>query len=132
MDKVFDGELAPSSGLAAKLRSVPGHPGNLFFTSAFEHTSDTGLRRSIDGGNTWQIVLSVTCVDDIAFGKATKGRTYPTLFLSGRVAGKYGIWRSVDHAGSWQQLVDCPVGALNEVSLVGAIPTSSVPSISAM
>jgi hypothetical protein len=101
---------------------VPGHPGNLFFTSAFEHTSDTGLRRSIDGGKTWQIVPSVTRVDDIAFGKAARGKTYPTLFLSGRVAGEYGIWRSVDNAASWQQLTDFPVGSLDQVSVVGADP----------
>ncbi len=121
-DKVFEGEIAPSSDMAAKLRSVPGHAGHLFFTSAFEHTSDTGLRRSIDGGSNWQVVPNVTRVDDIAFGKAAKGAAYPTIFLSGRVAGEYGIWRSVDDAGSWQRLVDFPVGTLDQVSVVGADP----------
>ncbi len=121
-DKVFDGEIAPSSDMAAKLRSVPGHAGHLFFTSAFEHTSDTGLRRSIDGGSSWQVVPDVTRVDDIAFGKAAKGAAYPTIFLSGRVAGEYGIWRSVDDTTTWQRLVDFPVGTLDQVSAVGADP----------
>jgi photosystem II stability/assembly factor-like uncharacterized protein len=121
-EKVFEGEIAPSSDLAAKLRSVPGQPGNLFFTSDFQYTDDSALRRSVDGGKSWQIVPNVTRVDDIAFGKAAQGKTYPTLFLSGRVAGEYGIWRSIDNAGSWQQLVDFPVGTLDQVSAIGADP----------
>lgn len=121
-DKVFEGEIAPSSDVAAKLRSVPGHAGHLFFTSGFEHASDTGLRRSTDGGSSWQPVPNVTRVDDIAFGKAAKGAAYPTIFLSGQVAGQYGIWRSIDDAKRWQRLVDFPVGTLDQVSAVGADP----------
>ncbi len=121
-DKVFEGEIAPSSDAAAKLRSVPGHAGHLFFTSGFEHASDTGLRRSVDGGGSWQTMANVTRVDDIAFGKAAKGATYPTIFLSGQVDGQYGIWRSIDDAKSWQRLVDFPVGTLDQVSAVGADP----------
>ena len=125
-DKIFEGEIAPSSDMAAKLRSVPGHAGHLFFTSAFEHTSDTGLRRSTDGGVTWHLVADVTRVDDIAFGKAAPGAApgaaYPTIFLSGRVAGEYGIWRSVDNAAHWHRLVDFPAGTLDQVSAVGADP----------
>lgn len=121
-DKAFNGEIAPASNMAAKLRSVPGHAGHLFFTSAFEHTSDTGLRRSIDGGAHWQVVPDVTRVDDIAFGKAATGARYPTIFLSGRVGGEYGIWRSIDDAVHWQRLVDFPVGTLDQVSVVAADP----------
>lgn len=120
--RVFTGEIAPSSNMAAKLRSVPGHAGHLFFTSAFEHTTDTGLRRSTDGGATWQIVPDVTRVDDVAFGKAAIGAAYPTIFISGRVAGEYAVWRSVDNAVTWQRLVDFPLGTLDQVSVVGADP----------
>lgn len=120
--KVFAGEIAPSSNLAAKLRSVPGHAGHLFFTSDFPHTTDTGLRRSIDGGENWTIVPEVTRVDDIAFGKAAPGSDYPAIYISGRVGGVYGIWRSVDDAKSWQMLVDFPVGRLDQVTAIGADP----------
>ncbi|MBW6523991.1 hypothetical protein KZ810_10840 [Sphingomonas sp. RHCKR47] len=120
--KVFNGEIAPVSNMAAKLRSVPGHAGHLFFTSGFEHTGDTGLRRSRDGGATWQVVADVTRVDDIAFGKAAKGARYPTIFVSGRIGGEYGIWRSVDDAQTWQRLIDFPAGTLDQVSVVGADP----------
>ncbi len=121
-DRVFGGEIAPSSDMAAKLRVVPGHAGHLFFTSAFEHTTDTGLRRSTDGGAHWQVVPGVTRVDDIAFGKAAKGASYPTIFISGRVGGEYGVWRSTDDARNWQRLVDFPIGRIDQVTVVGADP----------
>jgi photosystem II stability/assembly factor-like uncharacterized protein len=121
-DRVFTGEIAPASNAAAKLRAVPGQPGHLFFTSAVQHTSDTDLRRSIDGGAHWQTVAGVNRVDDIAFGKAAKGSNYPTIFLSGRVGGEYGMWRSIDNALTWQRLVDFAVGSLDQVSVVGADP----------
>ncbi|MBY0582605.1 MAG: hypothetical protein K2P68_06760 [Sphingomonas sp.] len=121
-NKVFDGEIAPSSDQAAKLRSVPGQPGHLFFTSGYEHAADTQLRRSLDGGETWQLVPEVTRVDDIAFGKVAKGAAYPTIYISGRVGGSYGIWRSLDAAVTWQLLVDFPVGTLDQVTTLGADP----------
>jgi len=120
--RVFDGEIAPSSDQAAKLRSVPGHAGHLFFTADYEHAADTQLRRSRDGGETWQALPEVTRVDDIAFGKAATRAPYPTIFLSGRVGGSYGIWRSTDDAASWQLLVDFPVGTLDQVTTIGADP----------
>ncbi|WP_315764560.1 hypothetical protein [Sphingomonas sp. Y38-1Y] len=120
--RTFEGEIAPSSNMAAKLRSVPGHGGHLFFTSAFEHTTDTTLRRSRDGGATWDLVPEVNRVDDVAFGKAANGAAYPTIFISGRVGGVYGIWRSTDDAKSWQQLADFPNGTLDQVTVIGADP----------
>jgi photosystem II stability/assembly factor-like uncharacterized protein len=120
--RMFSGEIAPASNMAAKLRSVPGHAGHLFFTSAFAYISDTVLRRSVDGGATWTEVPEVTRVDDVAFGKAAPGASYPAIFVSGRVGGVYGIWRSVDDAASWHRLVDFPVGTLDQVTVVGADP----------
>lgn len=119
---VYVGEIAPASNMAAKLRSVPGHAGHLFFTSAFLHTTDTVLRRSTDGGVTWNLVPHVEHVDDIAFGRAAPGKTYPTIFISGRVFGVYGVWRSLDNAASWQQIAEFPVGTLDQVTVVAADP----------
>jgi photosystem II stability/assembly factor-like uncharacterized protein len=120
--RVFGGEIAPSSGDTAKLRSVPGHAGHLFFTSAVAQGSDTGLRRSTDGGASWSVVAHVDHVDDVAFGKAAKGKAYPTIFISGKVDGHYGIWRSVDNVGSWQQIADFPAGTLDQVTAIAADP----------
>jgi photosystem II stability/assembly factor-like uncharacterized protein len=110
------------SGAAAKLRSVPGKAGQLFFTSGTAGGLDLGLRRSIDGGESWSRVANANRVDDIAFGKAAAGASYPTIFISGQVGGVYGIWRSIDEARSWHQLVGFPVGTLDQVSVIAADP----------
>jgi len=120
-EHVHMGEIAPNSGSAAKLRSVPGHAGHLFFTSAV-NGGETVLRRSIDGGTTWSLVSGVNRVDDIAFGKAAAGAAYPAIYISGQVNGSYGVWRSIDDARSWQKLVDFPVGTLDQVTVVAADP----------
>ncbi len=121
-DRLFQGEIMPASEGGAKLRSVPGHAGHLFFSSAYAHVADTALRRSVDGGRTWSILPRLTRIEDIAFGKAAIGATYPTLFVSGRVDDVYGIWRSVDEGASWQRIVDFPAGSLDQVIGIGADP----------
>jgi hypothetical protein len=121
-EHVYSGEIAPASNMAAKLRPVPGHAGNLFFTAGFPHVSDTGLRRSTDGGQTWQVVPDVTRVDDIAFGKAAPGADYPAIYISGKVQESYGIWRSVDNARSWQRLTEFPAMTLDWVTAIAADP----------
>lgn len=117
---VFKGEIAPVSGGAAKLRAMPGKAGALYFTSGVTGGPDTRLRRSLDGGASWESLSRVTDVDDIAFGKAAKGAKDPAIYLSGKVDGRYGIWRSVDGAGSWQRLVDFPMGRLDQVTVIEA------------
>ena len=119
---VHVGEIAPSLNAAAKLRSVPGKAGHLFFTSGLAGGADLALRRSTDGGVTWSRLEGVTRVDDVAFGKAAAGASYPAIYISGQVGGRYGIWRSVDETRSWQQLVDFPVGTLDQVTVIAADP----------
>lgn len=119
---VFSGEIAPRSQFAAKLRAVPGKAGHLFFTSAVADAADSRLRRSVNGGESWTVLDDIDHVDDIAFGKAAQGASYPTLFLSGRIKGAYGIWRSVDNAASWQRVAGFPLGRLDQVMVLGADP----------
>lgn len=116
------GEVAPGSDQAAKLRAVPGHEGQLYFTSGLASGTDTRLRFSPDGGQSWRVVPGIDRVDDIAFGKAARGSDYPTIFLSGFVKGEYGIWRSVDRARSWQRIAGLPLGSLDRVIVLGADP----------
>ncbi|MFW2831102.1 WD40/YVTN/BNR-like repeat-containing protein [Sphingomonas sp. ID0503] len=120
--RLFEGEIAPSSGWAAKLRAVPGFAGHLFFTSGVMGKMDTRLRRSIDGGATWLPLNGITEVDDVAFGKAAPGAAYPTIFVSAKVDGEYGIWRSVDEAESWQRVGGLPLDRLDRVTVLGADP----------
>lgn len=120
--RVFTGEVVPASAFSAKLRAVPGRAGHLFMTASVINDGDTKLRRSTDGGVTWQVLPQIDRVDDVAFGKAAKGADYPAIYLSGRVNGAYGIWRSIDDARTWHRLIDFPMGRLDQVVVVGADP----------
>jgi hypothetical protein len=118
--QTFKGEIAPDSRFSAKLRAAPGKAGHLFFTSNTEHSADKRLRRSIDGGRTWRAMDGVEHVHDIAFGKAAPGADYPTLYITGRINGRYGVWRSTDDASTWSMVGMFPVGALDEVVAMDA------------
>ncbi len=65
-----------------------------------------GLWHSTNGGQTWTMVSSVQQGDNIGFGAAASGATYPTLFLVGEVGGVRGIFRSVDEGSTWAQIND--------------------------
>lgn len=119
--QVHRGEIAPRSSFAAKLRPMPDRSGDLFFTSA-AGGDDARLRRSRDAGATWSIVPGVDHVDDVVFGKAALGASAPTIFLSGRVHGNYGIWRSVDDGATWRRIGTFPAGRLDKVTVMGADP----------
>jgi photosystem II stability/assembly factor-like uncharacterized protein len=113
----FRGRIVPATARAARLRAVPGHAGHLFYTSGMAG-ADSRLRRSQNGGRSWEAEPRVTQVDDIAFGKAAPGAAYPTIFVSAKVDGVYGIWRSTDRLRSWQRLVDFPLGTLDQVTVI--------------
>ena len=114
---VHSGEIAPFSGFNAKLQSVPGHAGHLFFTSGPQggpgdhHPAANPFMRSIDGGATWTAVPNVLEVRAFGFGKAA-------IFIVGWVNGQYGIWRSEDNAQSWVQIGDFPLGSLDHLNAV--------------
>ena len=119
-ERVLAGEIAPGNADNAKLRVVVGHAGHLFYTAGIGYGSDTHLRRSFDGGAHWQADPRVEAVDDIAFGKAAAGQDYPALYLSGKVDGVYGLWRSIDNAAHWQRLAGFPLGRLDKIAVVEA------------
>lgn len=120
--KVFQGDIAPFSEYSSKLRAVPGHAGHLFFTSGVLGPADTRLRFSTDGGARWVAVDAVDQVDDIAFGKSQPGASYPTVFISARVAGVFGIWRSTDAAKSWSRVAGFPLGSLDQITVIEGDP----------
>jgi photosystem II stability/assembly factor-like uncharacterized protein len=120
--RVFRGEIAGHSQNSAKLRAVPGHAGHLFFTAGVYGPFDTTLRRSVDGGESWTEVEGVDQVDDIAFGKSANGASYPAIYLSGRVNGSYGIWRSDDEAKGWRRIGRFAVGSLDQVTVMEGDP----------
>jgi photosystem II stability/assembly factor-like uncharacterized protein len=118
---VFTGEIANFSGYNAKLKSVPGQAGHLFFTSGPQsgpHPADTRFMRSSDGGVTWRPVGDFKEVYAFGFGAAYPGKRYPAIFIVGYNRTIWGIWRSIDNAASWDLIGDFPLGSFDQIKSI--------------
>ena len=119
---VHRGEIAPFSGFNARLQSVPGQAGHLFFTSGPQgsigdkHPGASPFMRSTDGGATWTVVPNVLEARAFGFGKSLNN--YPAIYIAGWVNRIYGIWRSDDNARSWIQIGDFPLGSLDDLTAI--------------
>jgi hypothetical protein len=116
--RVYSKEIAAGSSYNAKLYSVPGQAGHLFFTSGNidgASPANTSLMRSTDGGVTWSAVPNALEVYAVGFGKAATGSTYPAIFIAGYINNTWGIWRSDDNAVSW---VNMGANPLNNGDLI--------------
>lgn len=115
------GEIVGFSSYNAKLRSVPGKAGHLFFTAGRldgVEPVNSPFMRSTDGGPTWKAVANVREVLSFGFGKPRAGAEYPAIFIAGWVSGAYGIWRSDDNASTWKQIGEFPNGNLDTIKAV--------------
>lgn len=117
---VWAGEIAPFSGYNAKLKSVPGKAGHLFFTAGQQSGAvpSGAFMRSTNGGATWSAVANVLEVYAFGFGKEASAGNYPTIFIAGWVNTVYGVWRSDNEGQSWTQIGDYPLGSLDEIKAV--------------
>jgi len=99
-----------NSGFASLMKSVPG-TSHLFFTSGlnFSGSFPTGdfLRRSTDGGVTWQVIARIQSVAKMDCGAIAPGSDYPTCYFNGwyDTTGSgnwvYGLWRTTGTAAQW-------------------------------
>ena len=101
----------------SELKAVPGKAGHLWFVEPKSDvqpgkTVPDTLWRSTDGGATW-----TSCTNDgltsgysIGFGKECAPGSYPTIFLSGKVNGVVGIYRSTDEGKTWDLIGQDPLG----------------------
>jgi hypothetical protein len=119
--------LFPSSGFNAKLKSVPGNAGHLFFAAGPQgaggapHPAPTRLYRSKNGGASWTEIPNVAEPIAIDLGAIAPGRSYPTMYMVGWVRNEYGVWRSVDAneaRPSWTKVASYPLGSMDAVSNV--------------
>ncbi len=82
-----------------RLYATPGHEGELWL-AAFH-----GLYRAGDGHG-FKRLPGVSQIQAFGFGRAAPGASEPTLYLVGTVAGRYGVFRSIDAAAGWQRIND--------------------------
>ena len=94
---------AAASGLpvdAGPLAACPGQEGSLWLPTAH------GLFRSGDAGRTFVPLPGVDEGDQLGFGKPAPGQDRPAVFLSGKVGGVEGLFRSDDWGVNWVRISD--------------------------
>jgi BNR/Asp-box repeat len=85
---------------AASAQATPGVEGDVWLTAFKE------LDHSTDSGKTYEAVGSVTEAYGLGFGKPPEGKTYPTLYLIGKIGDVVGFFRSDDAGTKWVRIND--------------------------
>ena len=92
-----EGFFFPAPG---NLEALSGLEGDLWLAAA------GSLFHSTDSGATFVRLDSVQEANALGFGKAAPAAGYPTIFMSGRVQGKPGVFRSTDAGNTWTRITD--------------------------
>ncbi|HEY4395718.1 MAG TPA: sialidase family protein, partial [Polyangia bacterium] len=92
--------LADYQYSSASAQATPGIEGDLWLTNFKE------LNHSTDSGKSFDAVGSVTEAYALGFGKAAEGKTYPALYLIGKIGDVTGYFRSDDKGESWVRIND--------------------------
>jgi hypothetical protein len=100
----------------SQLAIAPGQARDLWLSGPF------GLLHSAGAGKPLAQVKDVDEAWTVGFGKAAPGQTYPAVFLSGKVKGHAGLWRSDNGGQAWVRIND-DVHRFGDGGLVAGDPT---------
>ncbi len=84
----------------ASIQAVPGREGNLWITTGKE------LFRSSDSGDSFSESPNVEESYAVGFGLAAPESAHPVIYLSGKVSGTAGFFRSDDQGGAFSRIND--------------------------
>lgn len=84
----------------SQLLAVPGRMRDLWLASP------SGLYHSADPRKPLEALKTVDEAWNVGVGKSAPGKTYPAVYLSGKVKGQGGIWRSDDEGLTWERIND--------------------------
>jgi hypothetical protein len=84
----------------AYIKAVPDHEGEVWITTKME------LARSSDSGKSFNMLGSVQEAHGVGFGRAAPGKTFPAVYLSGKVNDVFGFFRSDDEGESFVRIND--------------------------
>ena len=78
------------------------------------------LKRSTNGGATWEDVSNTQEAWAIGFGKPASGHLYPAVYMAGYAMGDTspGVYRSDDNCATWIKVTGDPVGSLDLIRAV--------------
>ncbi len=92
--------LADYQFSSASVQAVPGIEGDVWLTAGKE------LDHSTDSGKTYNAVDSVNEATALGFGKPAPGKSYPAVYLIGKVGEVSGFFRSDDAGATWSRIND--------------------------
>ena len=94
---------------SASVHATPGIEGDVWLTAFKE------LDHSTDSGKSYEAIPSVGEAYALGFGKPAEGKTYPALYLIGKIGDVTGFFRSDDKGESLgaHQRRHAPVGLLH-------------------
>ncbi len=94
----------PASG-DVNFKAVPDREGHIWLAGG-SPSGAYGLWHSDNGGASFTKLPNVQEADVVGFGKAAPGRTYVALYVSAKIDGVRGIFRSDDAGASWVRIND--------------------------
>jgi len=90
---------------AHKFKAVYGHEGDIWLAGGSD-TTTYGLWHSTNSGASFTKIANVQKADNVSFGKAAPGQSYPAIYIVAQVDGVRGVFRSNDMAASWVRIND--------------------------
>lgn len=84
-----------------ELSVTPGVEGDLWLSSV-EH----GLYHQANAATNFVKIATVQGARAIGFGKPAEGKTFPTIYLAGRIENAEGVFRSTDTGATWVRIND--------------------------
>jgi photosystem II stability/assembly factor-like uncharacterized protein len=96
---------------AGSAHAAPGIEGDVWLTTGKE------VYHSVDSGKSYRALSPVTESIALGFGKAAPGKTYPAVYLIGKIHDVAGFFRSDDAGVSWVRVNDDK----HQFGFVGAI-----------
>jgi xyloglucan-specific exo-beta-1,4-glucanase len=84
----------------ASIQAVPGFEGDVWITTGKQPLHST------DSGQSYSPLDGVEEADALGFGRAAPGQKYPAIYLSGKVKGTNGFFRSDDAGATFVRIND--------------------------
>ncbi len=84
----------------ASIKTVPGREGEVWVTTKME------LSRSSNSGKSFRALGKVQEAHGVGFGRAAPGKDFPAVYLSGKVQGGFGFFRSDDGGETFVRIND--------------------------
>jgi xyloglucan-specific exo-beta-1,4-glucanase len=99
--KSFQTQATNAPHAVSRLRVLAGRHETILLPA-----EDDGLWYSTDQGAHFSPWPQIQQANAIGFGAPAPGRTNPAIYLSGEIAGVYGVFRSDDGGSSWLRIND--------------------------